>query len=131
MASSVIESEERNMSSRVGSWLSQPGLVRTLVSHARLAIRLVREPRVPLLIKAVPLLALVYVISPLDFIPDVIPLAGQLDDVGIMVLALELFLGLCPQLPVDFHRNAVAARRPYSPMRPMDDVIDVEWRRED
>ena len=119
------------MPSRVTSWLSRPGVLRTLLSHARLAIRLVREPRVPLLTKAVPILALIYVISPLDFIPDVVPLAGQLDDLGIVVIALELFLGLCPPIPVAFHKDAIAQRRAYSRMRPTDSFIDAEWRRED
>src|SRR5437879_8972307 len=52
------------------SWLSSPSLVGTVVSNVRVAVRLLREPRVPAIFKAVPLLGLAYVISPLDFIPD-------------------------------------------------------------
>ena len=116
------------MAARVTSWLSRPGLLRTLFSHLRLAVRLVREPRVPRLTKGLLLLAAVYVISPLDFIPDVIPLLGQLDDIGVVMIALEVFLGLCPVGALTFHRDAIAQGRRYSPMAPTGDIIDAEWR---
>jgi len=85
---------------------------------------------VPWLTKAVPILAAMYVISPLDLIPDVVPFVGQLDDLGIAVAALELFLRLCPAGAKAFHLDAIAHGRPYSPMAAVDDVIDAEWRRD-
>ena len=118
------------MAIRATSWLSRPGLLRTLLSHARLAVRLVREPRVPLLAKTVPILATLYVVSPVDFIPDVVPLVGQLDDLTIMLIALEAFLRLCPHAALAHHREAIAQRRRYSPISPADDFIDTEWRHE-
>lgn len=118
------------MVARMTSWLWRPGLLRTLLSQVRLAIRLMREPRVPLLTKALPLLAGLYVISPLDFVPDVLPLLGQLDDLGIMLVTLEVFLRLCPAGALAFHRAAIAQGRRYAPMSPADDFIDAEWRRE-
>jgi uncharacterized membrane protein YkvA (DUF1232 family) len=42
--------------------------LRTLFAHVRLAVRLVREPRVPLLTKALPLGAVLYVVSPLTIL---------------------------------------------------------------
>ena len=101
-----------------------------LLSHARLAGRLLREPRVSLLTKAVPLLAALYLISPLDVIPDLVPLFGQVDDLTVILLALTAFLRLCPAAAVAFHRAAIAESRPHAPMSPTDDVIDAEWRRE-
>ena len=74
------------MSARVTSWLSWPSLVRTLVSHLRLTVRLLREPGVPLLTKAFPILAALYVISPLDFVPDFLPVLGQIDDLGVILI---------------------------------------------
>ena len=118
------------MASRVTSLLSRPGLLRTLLSQARLAFRLLREPRVPLLIKGVPLLAALYVISPLDFIPDIFPVIGQLDDLGIAVAALEIFLRLCPAGAKAFHQEAIAQRRAYSPMAAADGFIDADWHRD-
>jgi uncharacterized membrane protein YkvA (DUF1232 family) len=82
------------------------------------------------LTKGVLLLAALYIISPLDFIPDVIPVLGQLDDLGIAVAALEIFLRLCPAGAKAFHQEAITRRRPYSPMAAVDDVIDAQWRRD-
>lgn len=50
--------------------------------------RLLRDPRVPTTEKALFLGAIVYVISPLDFIPDVLPFIGQVDDIYIVALTL-------------------------------------------
>ena len=119
------------MAVRVTSWLSWPSLVRTLVSHVRLIVRLLREPGVPLLTKALPVLAGLYVISPLDFIPDVLPVLGQLDDLGVILIALEAFLRVCPPGAVQFHQAAMAQGRTYQPMPATGEVIDAEFRRED
>jgi uncharacterized membrane protein YkvA (DUF1232 family) len=118
----------------VTRWLSWPSLVRTLVAHLRLTMRLVREPLVPLAVKAVPIAAMVYVVSPLDFIPDVLPILGQLDDLGVLLLALEAFLRWCPPQAVAYHRAAMEQGRKYGPMPDVahgGDVIDAEFRREE
>ena len=110
---------------------SWAGFLRMLVSRARLAVRLMREPRVPLFPKALPVAAVLYVISPLDVIPDVLPLLGQIDDLAIILIALEVFARLCPVPAVAFHRDAIAQGRRYSPMLNTDGFIDAEWRREE
>ena len=107
--------------------MSWPSLVRTAVSHIRLSLRLLREPTVPLLNKAVPLLVLVYIVSPLDFVPDFFPILGQLDDLGVFLLGLETFLKLCPASAVDFHRDAMAQGQPYHPMPAAGEIIDAEF----
>lgn len=94
-------------------------------------MRLLREPEVPLFAKALPVLTAAYVISPLDFVPDVLPIVGQLDDLGMMLIALESFLKLCPAAVVDFHRVAMAQGRRYSPAPHAGEVIDAEFRREE
>jgi uncharacterized membrane protein YkvA (DUF1232 family) len=106
-------------------------MLRTLVSHVRVTLRLLREPRVPVAFKLIPFLAAGYVISPLDFVPDVLPIVGQLDDLGILFVALEAFLRISPAAAVDFHRSAVAEGRRFSPMPPDGEVIDAEFRRHD
>ncbi len=112
---------------RVTSLLARPGLFRTLVADVRVAARLMREPRVPIVLKALPVLASIYLISPLDFIPDVLPLLGQIDDLGIAVIALKAFIALCPSSAATFHREALAQGRRYSPMSPADEIIDAEF----
>ena len=46
--------------------------------------------------KAVPLLALAYVVFPLDFIPDALLGLGQLDDLTIILLGLKAFVSFSP-----------------------------------
>ena len=102
----------------------------TLFSELRLAWRLMREPRVALVAKAVPALAALYVMSPLDFIPDVLPVIGQIDDLGILILSVKLFLKLVPPAIKGFHADAITSGRRFGPMAPADVVIDATYRRE-
>jgi uncharacterized membrane protein YkvA (DUF1232 family) len=108
----------------------RPSLLGTLLRELRLAARLLREPRVPLYVKALPVLALLYVISPLDFIPDVLPIIGQIDDLGLLVVTVKLFLKLCPAAVAAFHTSALSSGRPYAPMAPADVVIDAKYTRD-
>ena len=50
--------------------------------------RLIKDGRVPVAEKALFAAAIVYVIMPLDFIPDVIPFVGQMDDIYLVALTL-------------------------------------------
>lgn len=50
--------------------------------------RLLKDARVPTAEKALFLAAIVYVISPLDLIPDVFPFIGQIDDLYMVALTL-------------------------------------------
>src|SRR5258708_26300586 len=117
------------MAARVTSWLTRPSMLRTLVSHVRISVRLLREPRVPLLLKLIPVLAAGYVISPLDLVPDVLPVVGQIDDLGIVFIAVEAFLRFSPGAAVEFHRAAVLEGRRSGPMPPDGQRIDAEFRR--
>lgn len=51
-------------------------------------VPLLRDPNIPFWAKAaIPALAAAYVISPVDLIPDFLVGAGQLDDMGVILLA--------------------------------------------
>lgn len=56
--------------------------------------RVLRHPRTPWYAKALLGIALAYFLSPIDLIPDPIPVLGQLDDIlivpGLIMLALKL-----------------------------------------
>jgi uncharacterized membrane protein YkvA (DUF1232 family) len=69
--------------------------------YGRLLLALAVDPRVPASRKALLALAAGYVISPVDLIPDRIPLFGALDDVAVVVLAVDLFLDGLPDGLVD------------------------------
>ncbi len=55
-----------------------------------------RHPATPVGFKLGVLAVLAYVVSPVDFIPDVIPVLGQLDDVLVLSFGLKWLLGLLP-----------------------------------
>lgn len=53
-----------------------------------LLARLVKDSRVPTAEKALLIGAIIYVISPLDLIPDVFPFIGQVDDLYVVALVV-------------------------------------------
>ncbi|PKB67314.1 MAG: hypothetical protein BZY81_05005 [SAR202 cluster bacterium Io17-Chloro-G4] len=52
------------------------------------------DNRVPRYVKLIPILLLLYLSSPIDLVPDFIPVLGYLDDVVIALLALALIIRL-------------------------------------
>ena len=52
------------------------------------------DDRVPMYVKIIPVLLLVYLTSPIDLVPDFIPVLGYMDDVVIALLALALIIRL-------------------------------------
>jgi uncharacterized membrane protein YkvA (DUF1232 family) len=66
-----------------------------------------RDPRVPLLAKIVAALVAAYALSPIDLIPDFIPVLGYLDDVIIVPLGILLAVKLVPpELMAEFRARA-------------------------
>ena len=53
------------------------------------ARRLRSDPRVPRRVKVVVLIALLWTLSPIDLIPEFVPVIGQVDDVIVIALALR------------------------------------------
>ncbi len=74
----------------------------------RLGWRLIRDSRVPLWAKLIPVLAILYILSPLDFFPDfTLPVIGYVDDTAIFFLSLYLFARLAPKPLVEEHLRAL------------------------
>jgi uncharacterized membrane protein YkvA (DUF1232 family) len=76
--------------------------------------RAIRDPRVPLSAKIVGGLTVAYALSPIDLIPDFIPVLGFLDDLIIVPAGLWLAISLIPPEVLAEHR-AAAATVPCSP----------------
>ncbi|MDR2112870.1 MAG: DUF1232 domain-containing protein [Candidatus Accumulibacter sp.] len=55
-----------------------------------------RDPRTPLLAKILAIAIAAYALSPIDLIPDFIPVLGYLDDLIILPIGLILVLRLLP-----------------------------------
>lgn len=90
--------------SRLRRWAS--ALVRELTV---LAIAY-RDPRTPFAARALTAVVLAYALSPIDLIPDAIPVVGLLDDVLLVPLGVALILRLLPPEVVrDARRDAAGA----------------------
>jgi uncharacterized membrane protein YkvA (DUF1232 family) len=59
---------------------------------AILCRRLLGDPRVPRASKVALVLLVAYLLSPIDLVPDFIPVAGQLDDAVLLALVLRSIL---------------------------------------
>lgn len=72
-----------------------------------------RDPRVPWYAKAVAGLVAAYALSPIDLIPDFIPILGYLDDIIIMPLGILLAARIVPDaLMHEFRAEALRRERP-------------------
>jgi uncharacterized membrane protein YkvA (DUF1232 family) len=68
-----------------------------------------RDPRVPWAAKALAACVAAYALSPIDLIPDMIPVLGQLDDLVIVPLGILLVIRMIPPQLMAEHRAAAAA----------------------
>ena len=86
-----------------------PGILRFL----RLVWRLTFDKRVPLLLRSLVPLALLYTVSPIDLLPDRVPRLGWADDLLVLGLAAVLLTRLAPRRLVEEHMGRrPAAGRP-------------------
>ena len=81
----------------------QLSILEGLLKQLRLVWLLFRDKRVPAWTKSVVPLSFLYIISPIDFIPDVVLGLGQLDDLGVILLGMALFVKLAPPEVVEQH----------------------------
>jgi uncharacterized membrane protein YkvA (DUF1232 family) len=61
----------------------------------------IKHRNTPWLAKAIAIFAIVYAISPIDLIPDVIPVIGYLDDLLILPLLITICIRLIPEAVMD------------------------------
>lgn len=79
-----------------------------------------RDPRVPWHAKAMAAVVAGYALSPIDLIPDFIPVVGYLDDLVLVPLGILLVIRLIPPELMAEHRAAAAAAAAQKP--------PVSWR---
>ena len=85
------------------------GVLASIIKNARLVWRLLRDPSVPAVLKTIPPATLLYLLFPVDFIPDLALGLGQLDDIAIILLGLKLFIELSPQEVVRRHLREMSS----------------------
>ena len=98
------------MLSRLKAW------ARNLKRDAHAVYLASRDPRVPWYAKAAAVAVAAYALSPIDLIPDFIPVVGYLDDLIIVPLGLWLVVRLIPEgIMAECRARAdEAAQRPSS-----------------
>lgn len=74
-----------------------PGYWKKMWRDVSLVWWMLRDSRVPIYVKILPAVAVLYLLSPFDIIPGFLPIIGQLDDLGLLMLALGLFVRLAPR----------------------------------
>ncbi len=85
--------------------------IRHLPQFVKLYWRLLRDRRVSIWPKALLVLSLLYVVSPVDLIPDVIPFIGEVDDLVVLIAVCRLFMYMCPREVVQEHVARIAAEK--------------------
>ena len=97
---------------------------------------MLRNPGAPGISKIVALLAVVYIISPVDLVPDVIPILGWIDDGVVSILLFKLAFKLLPKemyesLKAQFEKKGgkvddVSFNKSNSTKAKVDEVVDVK-----
>ena len=72
-------------------------MVTRLPVYVRLAADLARDPEVPASAKASLVAAGAYAISPIDLVPGIIPVAGQMDDLAALLFAIRFAIRMTPK----------------------------------
>lgn len=94
-------------------WLDRAtddSVMQDLIRRVKLFWRLFKDRRVPLWVKAIPFISLVYLVVPTDLLPDVLLGLGQLDDLAVLALGYRLFIGMVPPELVQEHLNDLIAQ---------------------
>ena len=86
-----------------------------------------RDPRTPWYAKAVAIAVAAYALSPIDLIPDFIPLLGYLDDLIIVPLGIALVVRMIPPDLMAEHRSSAAAAQHQPISRASAAIILMIW----
>jgi uncharacterized membrane protein YkvA (DUF1232 family) len=96
---------------------SNRGFFQNLILQCKLILRLMGDKRVSFLLKILPVGGLIYLLSPIDLIPDIaLPVIGYVEDTFVVWLCMSLFVALCPDEIVKEHLAA------------LEKVVTVDWR---
>lgn len=116
-----MESQSPSRLARMKQW------ARTIKRDVHALWLAARDPRTPWYAKVLALVVAAYALSPIDLIPDFIPVLGYLDDLMIVPFGIWLVVRLIPVELMQEHRAtaAQAASRPVS--RAAAGMVVVLW----
>ena len=105
------------------------GWFKDFMGQFKLAWRLLLDGRVSILAKFIPLLTTLYILFPIDIVPDMALGFGQLDDLAVFLIGLRLFIDVCPPDLVEEHKgDSGHTSRVETAWTPPQEVIDLEAR---
>ena len=82
--------------------------VRQLPQYVRLLTGLITDRRVGMVDKLLVVGAIMYIIAPIDLIPDFVPFFGEIDDLYLLVMALQRLL--TPMVDMTPHHQEAPAQ---------------------
>ncbi len=86
-----------------------------------------RDPRTPVLAKALAIAIAAYALSPIDLIPDFVPVLGLLDDIVIVPLGLMLVVRMIPHDLVEDLRDKAVTQGPLPKSKAGLAIMIVIW----
>lgn len=86
-----------------------------------------RDPRTPLVAKVLAMIVAAYAVSPIDVIPDFIPVMGYLDDLIIVPLGIMLVVRLIPPEVMREHRETAAQASTHPVSRVTAGIVIAIW----
>ncbi len=95
------------------------GFFHDLLLKVRLTIKLVQDDRIDLMIRAIPILCLVYLIVPIDL------LIGPIDDALVIYFGMDFFISLCPREIVESYLLEIQGAGQVD--QPDASIIDAEF----
>ena len=106
-----------------------PGFFREKWQQLRLVFRLMADPEVPLYLKAIPFVSVVYFLVPIDILPDALIGLGQVDDLTVLFFGAKFFVDLAPAHIVARHLDEIRAEDGYG--KDISDQIVIEGEHEE
>lgn len=103
---------------------TDPSVLYEIWRSLQLVWHLMADSRVPFFPKLIVPLVILYILSPIDIVPDVLLVLGQLDDIALLFFGTKLFINLCPPDIVLEHRRALGGGREFT----ADDYVDGTYR---
>ena len=100
---------------------------RALKAEIAVLAAAVRDPRTPWYAKVLGVIIVAYALSPIDLIPDFIPVLGYLDDLLLLPLGIWLVRRMIPADVMAEHRASVAAGTRLPPNRMAAAAIVALW----
>jgi uncharacterized membrane protein YkvA (DUF1232 family) len=109
------------------TWNTWKQWARTIRRDAHALFLAARDPRVPWYAKALAAAVAAYALSPIDLIPDFVPVLGYLDDIILVPAGVALVVRLIPPDVMAEHRATAAAAQDRPVSRTAAAVIVAIW----